>query len=513
VNITDAQDALEGGSHTAPFVLRRDGFKTLTLILKLRAALEEEGINYCHWKSNEGVASSRTHDNDLDLLIDRNDASRFTEALHRLGFREARPSRARELPGVLHYFGLDEVAGILVHVHAHYQLILGDDTTKNYHLPIEEPYLASSLMGPLFMVPAPEFEFVVFVIRMMLKHATWDSIIWLRGALTGTERRELEDLLRRVEFNRVHEILKEHLPFVEPALFDRCLRCLQTDTSVHSRIALGYQVQRRLATLARRPPWADTLLRLWRRFYWRFQRYALKRPSRYTLVSGGALIAIVGGDGAGKSSVVNELSAWLSKYFVIMRVHLGKPPRSASTMALRVPVVVGRRLFGAFASTRVLPFSLAGAELARFPGKLWLIWHVLTARDRFRAYLRARRCASNGGLVVSDRYPLRQIKMMDGPVAGLVSGWTATDSLAGLLARVEKSYYERIKAPDLLIVLRIAPDIAVERRSDEDEDFVRARCGEVENASWDGTPALVIDASRAKADVLSEIKSLVWARL
>lgn len=115
--------------------------------------------------------------------------------------------------------------------------------------------------------------------------------------------------------------------------------------------------------------------------------------------------------------------------------------------------------------------------------------------------------------MVSDRYPLRQIKMMDGPVAALVPGLCAANSLAGRLARVERAYYAHIKEPDLLVVLRISPDLAVERRSDEDEGFVRARCSEVAHADWDSTPALVIDASRPKSEILAEIKSLVWSRL
>lgn len=512
MNLTEAQAASSDTPRAPQDAERRNGSKALKLILLLRALLDEEGINYCHWKSNESLARSATGDNDLDLLIDRSDAQRFAAILHALGFKEARPPPLRQAPGVVDFFGLDTEAGRLVHVHAHYQLIVGDDTTKNYRLPIEKPYLASSIQGELFRLPESEFEFVVLVIRMVLKHSTWDAIVCFRGRLAATERRELEDLLGRIKFDRVDEILGENLSFIDPALLKSCLRALQPGGSLRLRLTVGRELQRRLAIYARRPPRVDTLLRLWRRFHWRFQRYILKSRPRKTLVSGGALIAIVGADGAGKSTAVAGLSTWLSGNFATKRVHLGKPPRSAITMALKLPMLIGRRL-GAFQRTRVRPFSLVGGKSASFPGKPWLIWHLFTARDRRRAYLRARRFATKGGFVVSDRYPLRQIRIMDGAVARLIPGLASDESLSGRLARLENACYEQIMDPDVLVVLRVGADVAVDRRSDEDEEFVRARCREIENANWDGTSALIVDANRPAEEVLSDVKRAVWSRL
>ena len=38
-------------------------------------------------------------------------------------------------------YALDAPWGRFVHVHAHFSLVLGDDTTKNFRLPIEDAYL------------------------------------------------------------------------------------------------------------------------------------------------------------------------------------------------------------------------------------------------------------------------------------------------------------------------------------------------------------------------------------
>src|SRR6266487_1045558 len=141
---------------------------TLGIISRLCQTLEAEGVNYCHWKSNDALDRSACGDNDLDLLVSRADGQRFARNLHQLGFKEVEVSPVQRLPGVLNYYGYDREADRLVHAHVHYQLVLGQDMTKNYRLPIEEPFLGSAIQGDLFKIPAHEFEFIVFVIRMVL---------------------------------------------------------------------------------------------------------------------------------------------------------------------------------------------------------------------------------------------------------------------------------------------------------------------------------------------------------
>src|SRR5437667_9364853 len=99
---------------------------TLNLVRKLCNELDTEGVVYCHWKSNVVIDCSASGDNDLDLLVSRDHVQIFTDILYRLGFKEAWSPSIAQMPGVLDYYGYDRDADKLVHVHAHYQLILGD---------------------------------------------------------------------------------------------------------------------------------------------------------------------------------------------------------------------------------------------------------------------------------------------------------------------------------------------------------------------------------------------------
>jgi thymidylate kinase len=172
---------------------------------------------------------------------------------------------------------------------------------------------------------------------------------------------------------------------------------------------------------------------------------------------------------------------------------------------------VARKL-GLFRAT--LQSSLpAGGQPARFPGYAWLVWHVLTARDRYREYVDAQRFAARGGIVVCDRYPLPELRLMDGARTAWVLDLPGLPRLARHLARLERRYYERIGDPDVLIVLRVDPDIAVQRKTNEEAGYVRVRNEEVWRQDWAGRRASVVDAVRPQDDVLAAVRSLVWARL
>jgi thymidylate kinase len=307
-------------------------------------------------------------------------------------------------------------------------------------------------------------------------------------------------------------------------LFDSCIQALPPACSTWTRVKTGHQLQTKLQAHARRPLPVDTYLKLWRRGILTVRRRILKSSSKYRLQSGGAMIAIVGGDGAGKSTAVDGLCAWLSKHFETTRVHMGKPAWSWTTIAIRGILKIGN-LFGLYPVESSVRETLEQKSLVS-PGYPWLLREVCRARDRYWIYVKARRSAINGGLVILDRFPLPQIRLMDGPLAAgfvsqLIAGPQAerfmsphqASRLTKLLVQLEESYYDRIMLPELLVVFRVDPEIAVQRKTDEDATSVRERSTEIWELNWDHTDAHIIDASKSKTDVLSELKALVWSEL
>jgi thymidylate kinase len=127
-------------------------------------------------------------------------------------------------------------------------------------------------------------------------------------------------------------------------------------------------------------------------------------------------------------------------------------------------------------------------------------------------YRKARSRATNGAIVVIDRFPLKEIRTMDGVRAGRFHEQISS-KLKRLFLRLEAAYYSKIGAPDELVVLRIDPEVAVQRRHDEDPQFVRYRNQEIWSRKDWGPQAIVIDAGKPLEQTLAEIRYEVWGRV
>lgn len=477
----------------------------IPLVARLCEELRGEGVSYCQFKSNWRLDRWLAGEGDLDLLVERADAGRFERAVEGLGFKRARPVRDREVPGVCDYYGFDEEARKLVHLHVHYQLVLGHDLTKNFRLPLERPYLRAARRDGPIPVPAAEFELVLFVMRMVLKYGAAESalgrVAGLRGSAGAAVIEELAFLEARAGRESVERVLREHLPFVGVAFFDECADTLRGDCPAWRRWAARRGLERRLGAHARRGAAADTLLKAGRRVRRFLFERAAGRPARKRLEAGGALVALVGGDGSGKTTAVEGLDRWLSKKFDVRRFHMGKPPRSALTLAVIVALRLSEMLRGRK--------PLDGA----FPGYLRLLRWVLASRDRRRLYARVRRFTTNGGIALCDRFPVGRLRLMDGPNIARTVGRAPAGRLVRLMLEAEERNYRGIMEPDVLFVLRVEPETAVRRKTIESEEHVRTRSRELWEQDWTGTRAHVVDAGRPASEVLEHLQSALWRQL
>jgi thymidylate kinase len=505
---TTAHDRDAEKASRPPAEVVDDGPGQLDLVTRLSLRLDEAGVPYCHFKSNEAIDRSLSGDNDLDLLVAASAADRFLEVLSDLGFREGVPDRVRRMPGVSQYYGLDVPTGRLVQVHAHRRLVFGDDMTKNFALDIEDDYIASATReSGTLAVASPDHELLLFAFRMVAKHCTIDAMLMRQGRLSASERRELAWLTARADRVRIAAIVASRLPFVDPDLFDECLGAIQPGAGPWRKARTAGRLHRTFAAHAKRGRFAAAFLRIERRIG-RLGRRLVRGRARKRLAGGGALIAFVGGDGAGKSTAVRTIAGWLSGPFQVERIHLGKPPPSLTTIAIKGPMYLLRAM-GMFRATRVPAHELR--ERGTYPGMSWVLWHVLTARDRFRLYRRATRAILKGEVVLSDRFPLAEVQTMDGAKTDWVTGHARAGRVVRWLVSLERRYYSAFTSPDVLIVLRVDPNVAVERkRHEEQPGFVLPRSEEIWRVDWSRTPARLVDSGRDLEEVERTLKAIVW---
>lgn len=481
----------------------------IQLVGELIAALDAADVRYCHWKSNTTLDRAAAGETDLDLLIARDQFGDFARVLDQLGFSRASRSHVDDPPGTAHYFGHDPSADLFVHIHAHTQLVLGHDRSKNYRLPIEHAYLASSTRDTVLPTPAPEFEYVVLVIRLVLKYAVLDEIVWsgLRGRTAGPsagERRELEDLRERTAEEAIKDVVEQHLPFVGLELFQRAERLFEDRTDVRGALSVARQMQIALAPHARTPASVDAATRVWRRLGLTVKR-RIGAIRGFRLATGGALVAVLGGDGAGKSTALTELSRWLGQDFDVSRVHLGKPPWSWTTYAVRAAL----KLLTALGLLKEVELEGDLGEVMEFRR---LVWLACQGRDRYLEYRRVRRAAGRGTIVLSDRFPHPALQSTDVPKIKQLSG-SNSGRILKWLSRLEDHYHSRVALPDITFVLLLEPAEAARRKTDEPHDYVMERSKEVWEIDWSAHDVHIVDASRSPQEVADEMKRVLWKSL
>jgi len=464
------------------------------LVRRLGDALAAHAVPYCQWKGSRRPERWLTGAGDIDLLVDRTALPQLGQVLGALGFKRVEASAGLTLPGTESYFGYDPELTRLVNVHVHYRLVFGRPWTMTYAPPVEAAVLAGASRRFVFRAPAPEHELVLLVLRLALQCTARHTLLrphppWLLAAQTT-----LEQLERDASRSGVVEFLTAQLPSVDVALFDRCHHALDPDRPAWARYVAGRALRARLAPFARRPKPVAVLRALVDRLgslAGDRRRYGHRLPR-------GSVVALLGGDGAGKSTCASALTAWLMPDLATMHGHLGRPPRSALTY------VVGAALKAS---------AWWDQRRGRRTDYLDLLRHVCTARDRYRLYRKAHRFAAAGGVAVTERYPIPVNYFLAGPSGAQGLGTPVDNRVTRLLRRWEASYYERMSPPDVPIVLQLDPESAVRRKPEEPSDYVRGRAQAVWQTDWRQVGADVIDAGRPLPEVLRDLKTQIWSRL
>ena len=471
-----------------------------SLAERLGDALRDERVACLQWKGNSKQARWMSGEGDIDLLVDPSAQARFGTVLDGLGFKRATTPYASRLPAVESFFGHDPTTPHLIHVHAHYRLVLGRADGTVFRLPIEETVLDSARQGAVFRVPQPELEVVTFALRLAARFSVRDLVRgdprWLKSV-----QPELDSLLARSDQRALDAIVTSHIRCVTPAFLHECIESLRPGYSAWRRLQLARELRRSLVPHARRPPVTATLLRVWRRA----KSLVGLRPAHTgskQFAHGGSVIALAGGDGAGKTTCTRILADWLGGEFQIMTAHLGRPPRSALTLAVGGVLKVARW-------ARITPPD----DAAGFPGLLQCARDVCTARDRYRLYAQARRFAAAGGIALCERHPFPGNYLLAGPRLEPYAAQLAASAIGRRLLAAERRYYRDILPPDVAIVLRVDPETAVRRKTTEPADYVRERNRWMWEQDWAGTGAHVLDAGRPLADVVADLKTLVWTSL
>ena len=500
---------------------------TLGIVRSVFAALNAEGVRYCHWKSTRGLPIGLAGGTDLDLLVDRADAARFTATVRDAGFKPFISHSSRRYVGVEDWLGHDAGSGRLVHLHVYYRLILGEDYVKNHVLPIERLVLDEAAMLHGVLVPAPATELTILIIRALLKYRRTDGAkdalrLGRRGGIPPNLRAEVADLASRVTDDELRTTAQRLVPSMSPDIFTEFVEVLRANhRDASALLRLRAATRGALRSFERLPARTAAVISVGSRLQRAPLLRRVLRPRtksdlrRKSPAAGGLTVALVGPDGAGKTTVIDQVVKWLGWRLSLRVSYLGTARPSTSTAAFQSLGRVARR-----APNALRPFigPAAAGILARWASLVIALRYLAEARDRDRRAREGRRMAMNGALVVFDRYPLDWVRLATRPVDGPRIAELGDASGRGLLARLrrrEEAIYARIPPPDLGILLTVDPETALARKGSASPEGIARKAEAVLDAarSGSGEDVVAIDAAQPLEDVVRAVEDEIWRRL
>ena len=145
--------------------------------------------------------------------------------------------------------------------------------------------------------------------------------------------------------------------------------------------------------------------------------------------------------------------------------------------------------------------------------------YVFVALSRYRCYRVALRRASQGSIIICDRYPLAPIHRimrdsvrppMDGPKIACMYRETEMKGLTAAFSKIEQNLYQHIRPADHLLLLHVSPDVSRKRKPELSREEVEAKIQAVQSMDRGDLHVTDIDADQPFDQALLQVKSAVW---
>lgn len=447
-------------------------------IVEFFKCLNSCNIKYVHWKNNTFIEEALSGDDDLDILVDFKQKDVLFSIFDKLKIFRAYSYEDDWHKEITHFYGIDIESKKTFHIHLHFNIEIAYDYDLCYNLPIVNNYLKDRLKYKnLIYIPNFENEYILLVIRIFLKNSLTPFLLMLphrqlslfknaqhNGIVQGGGYKEFLDLRSKIDIEKLENSLENNFTFLSKETFIHLESVLNANLSVFAFFNAGKKLKKELK-LYRDYGEFTSFRKAFARIYALRLNSVLRKLNMYNKIpgkkiqNGGRIIAFVGGDGAGKTTTISNLRKTLKSQFALKSIHVGKPSMYLKGLVFRVISKI---------------FSLIG-----FKNLSKAFFYISIAINRKNEFRKACKLRDKGIIVLQDRMPLEGITAMDCPRVH-----TILNGKYKKLSKLEKKQYVSIKGVDMLFVMKLNPEIALQRRPEDDPDELRIRSGQIWNNDW-----------------------------
>lgn len=216
------------------------------------------------------------------------------------------------------------------------------------------------------------------------------------------------------------------------------------------------------------------------------------------------IVALVGSDGSGKTTIATDLTRWLARRRAVRRCYLGLGTGNIGNRIKRVKL--GGKWVERQLAKRADRARDAKDKIPGLPTAIVLYCLTLVRNRRFQQALRLK---DAGYIVLSDRYPQDEVPgLYDGP---LLSAARAEGRLIRRLAEKERRIYRDMVShlPDLVVKLHVDVDTAMARKPDHKRKSIARKVEVTKALTFGGAHIENVDAREPYETVVAKVKAHV----